>query len=237
MTEPGTLGEIRKAVEELAALDYPRVWIGEEGMTPDEYLSMEEWNKEDRREAWEGATAQDRREVFDEMPEDLRERVPEELFEEPPAKWDELPEWLREQMRGPLEVEPGEFVGIEGGEGGIQIPKIGHEYLDGLWVILNMPDVLSDQARVELEREVSHIRAAKQGAVLTIRDSPERMAPDVWPVPVERLTDDDLSHVRLDEMRFYAEDTMGPYVVEDSERTRAALEQRLGSGRSDEERG
>jgi len=100
-----------------------------------------------------------------------------------------------------------------------------------------MPDVLSDQARVELEREVSHIRAAKQGAVLTIRDSPERMAPDVWPVPVERLTDDDLSHVRLDEMRFYAEDTMGPYVVEDSERTRAALEQRLGSGRSDEERG
>jgi hypothetical protein len=87
---------------------------------------------------------------------------------------------------------------------------------------------------VELEREVSHIRAAKQGAVLTIRDSQERMdwdvPPDVRPVPLERLTDDDLLHVRLSEMRFYAEDTMGPYVVEETERTRAALEQRLRPG-------
>jgi hypothetical protein len=34
------------------------------------------------------------------------------MFEDPPAKWDDLPEWLRGEIKGPLEVEPGEFVGM-----------------------------------------------------------------------------------------------------------------------------
>ena len=122
-----------------------------------------------------------RRDFVDELPEDLRERVPEEMFEDPPANWDELPEWLRGEIRGPLEVEPGEFVGIEGGEGGIQIPKIGYEYLDGLWVIENMRGELDEWTESELHREVLYIYAAKRGEVPVITDSRERYEADLPP--------------------------------------------------------
>jgi len=53
--------------------------------------------------------------------------------------------------------------------------------------------------------------------------------PDVRSVPLSNLTAEDLVHVRLEEMEFYTSDTMGPFViVEDSERARTALEERLG---------
>ena len=52
--------------------------------------------------------------------------------------------------------------------------------------------------------------------------------PDVRSVPLSNLTAEDLVHVRLEEMEFYTSDTMGPFViVEDSERARTALEERL----------
>ena len=47
-------------------------------------------------------------------------------------------------------------------------------------------------------------------------------------MPLSNLTAEDLVHVRLEEMEFYTSDTMGPFViVEDSERARTALEERL----------
>ena len=97
-----------------------------------------------------------------------------------------------------------------------------------------MPEKMARHVYTELEREVAHIRAAKQGAVLTIRDSQNRDAhlpPDIWPVPLGQLTTEDLGHVRLDEMELYASgETFGPYIIEDSEETRAALAKRLGTG-------
>ncbi len=192
MSRPSTFGgcmegvdprvaEIRRHVVELAKREYPRVWIGEEGMTPEEYLAMEEMNAE--------------------LPEEMR-------------------------------VQPGEFVEVEGGAGGVQVPKIGYEYLDGLWVIENMRDALDEAAEAELHREVLYIYAAKRGEVPVVSDSRERyeagLAPEIHRVPLSELAPEDADDV-LDAVEFYANDTMGPYVIEDSERARAALEERLGS--------
>ncbi len=230
------------------------MWIGEEGMTPEEYLRMEEWNEEDRRQAWEEATAQDRRETFDEMPEDLRKLVTEEMFEEPPAKWDALPEWFRKQMKRPLEVEPGEFVGVEGGEGGIQVPKIGYEYLDGLYAVENMRAEMYPQDYAELHADVSYIRAAKQGRVrvevawdlefkpyhgLTDEDklftkattedglAMVYLGPRYQDIPLGELTPEAVDDHLLENLEFRAAENVSDYVVEDSESVRAALEQRL----------
>lgn len=177
-----TVSRIKTAVEELADREYPRVWIGEEGITPEEYLAMEESNVE--------------------LPEELR-------------------------------VQPGEFVGIEGSEGGIQIPKIGYEYLDGLWVIENMRDDLNEESEAELHREVLYLYAAKRGKVLVVTDSQEREAAGIGPgmrrVPLDELAPEDASAV-LENVEFYASEDpapMGPYIIEDSERERAALEKRL----------
>lgn len=42
--DPETMRRIQDAVGELAAKEYPHVWIGEEGMTPEDYLTMERFN-------------------------------------------------------------------------------------------------------------------------------------------------------------------------------------------------
>jgi len=47
------MGPTEKAVKELASIDYPRVWIGEEGMTPEELLHLQNSNYEERQESWE----------------------------------------------------------------------------------------------------------------------------------------------------------------------------------------
>ena len=52
-----------------------------------------------------------------------------------------------------MRIQPGEFVGVEGAAGGVEIPKIGYEYLDGLWVIENMRDALDERTEAELQRE------------------------------------------------------------------------------------
>jgi hypothetical protein len=54
------------------------------------------------------------------------------------------------------------------------------------------------------------------------------LPPVVRRVPVDELTSDDLRLVRLDELEWLASgDTMGPFVIEESERARAAVEERL----------
>jgi hypothetical protein len=168
------------------------------------------------------------------MPQRLRESLADEMYTEPPQQWDDLPEQVREEMRHPLEVEPGEFVSIEGTSAGVQMPKVSYEYFDGLWVIENMRDDLDEDVEAELHKEVLYIYAAKQGMVLTIEDSKQRYEAGLPPidslVPIRDLTSEHLRNIRLDEMEFYVEDpeAMGPYVIEDSEQARRALAQRLG---------
>ncbi len=140
---------------------------------------------------------------------------------------DELPEWMR--------VEPGETIRPEDheGAGGITIPGPGVHYLDGLTVVEEFSDHMLEHSLAELQAEVAHIRAAKLGMVLVITDSRERYEeglPPIWSmITVEELEPKDVSQQLLANLEFYANDTMGPYVMHDSERARRAVDARLGS--------
>ena len=177
---PEVMTEIKRLVSELASLDYPRVWVGEAGMTPEEVLWLQKRN-------------------------------------------DEGPDWSR--------VEPGEFVATEGSESGagIQMPKASYHYLDGLWVLENMPGEVEEHVHVELSREVLYIQAAKKGMVPVIR-SFERYqaghAPDIALVALDDLAPEDAAVV-LEALKVYAHDTMGPYIMKNSEAAREAVERRL----------
>ena len=172
------------AVERLADREYPVVWVGEEGMTAEDLLELQETN-------------------------------------------DKLPEWMR--------VEPGETVRLEGddGAGGITVPRPSVDYLDDPTVLEGFSDHLPEHRLAELRAEVTHIRAAKQGMVLVTTDSRERYEeglPPIWrTVPVDELAPGDVDETLLDDLGFYADDTMGPYVMHDSEKARRAVEARLGS--------
>ena len=167
-------------------------------------------------------------------PEELRSHLPDEMHAQPPERWGELPEQLREHLRHPLEVDPGEFVELEDTGNGLRMPKVSYEYLDGLWVLENMRGALPEILEAELDRAVLYIYAAKEGKVPIIEDSRERyeagIAPDIRLASIDTLTPEDLENLRLEEMEFYIEDPegMGPYVIEDSERARRALNERLG---------
>jgi hypothetical protein len=51
--DPETMRRIEEAVRELAQMEYPKVWVGEAGMTPDEALADELFNLAERKRAWE----------------------------------------------------------------------------------------------------------------------------------------------------------------------------------------
>ena len=138
---------------------------------------------------------------------------------------DEGPEWLR--------LEPGETVRVEGDEaaGGITIPGVGVNYRDGLTALEQFADHMNGQDLVELQVEVLHIRAAKQGMVVVTTDSRERyekrLAPIRREVPVNELQPEDVDERLLHDLDCYGEGPMQPYVMYDSERTRRAVDARL----------
>lgn len=173
---------IEHAVRMLAELEYPKVWVGEEGITVEELLAIQEDHEQ-------------------------------------------LPEWMW--------VEPGETLRVENDEesGGISIPRAGVHYLDGLTVINEFTDHLPEQALAELRLEVAHIYAAKQGKVLVTNDTPEGYKAGLSPVqemvPINKLTPQDIDKSLIDELDFYVTDTMGPYVLRDTERAQRAIEARL----------
>jgi hypothetical protein len=114
---------------------------------------------------------------------------------------------------------------------------VGHEaselvhYLDGLTVINEFTDHLPEQALAELRREVAHIYAAKRGRVLVTSDTREWYEAGLPPVqemvPTNKLTPEDMDERLIEELDFYVTDTMGPYVMRDSERAQRAIEARL----------
>ena len=233
--DPELVSRIRDMAAQLAEREYPRVWIGEPGITPVQHLADQNFVEEEWRDAWEKMTRQARKEILEETPEELREHISDEMLMEPPLNWEDLPQQLRERLRDGLEVDPGEFVEIEGTGMGLQMPKVSYEYLDGLWVLENMRYELHESVEAELDRHVLYIFAAKQGKVPVIVDSSERyeagIAPDISLASIDDLTPQDLGNIRLEEMELYVEDfePMGPYVLEDSERARRALDERLDS--------
>jgi hypothetical protein len=240
--DPATRGRIEYAVRALAQEDHPRVWIGEPGMTAGDLMALQLIDDECRREAWEDMGASERHEFWQAMPDDLREAVPEQAREAPPERWDDLPDAVRSEVVDPLSVEPGAFVEIEDTGAGVRMPGVSIDWLDGLWVVESMADALPEHVAAELEREVLYIRAAKEHKVPLILHSWESMAAGLGPLIVLKpvgdlvLLDVDESWpegsdgrflCRLEELEFYVEDTMGPYVVEDSPRARSALRERL----------
>ena len=97
-----------------------------------------------------------------------------------------------------------------------------------------MRDELPEVLEAELQREVFYIYAAKRGEVPVKRDSRERyeagLPPEIRRVRVDELPAAQLPFVDIQELGFYASgDTFGPYVIEESERARAAIEERLQS--------
>ena len=255
--EPKIMEHIEEAVQELAAMDYPRVWIGEGGITADELLAIELVNDDERREAWERMNPDERREAWDEIPEGEREGL-----HEPPRRWSDLPSGVREGLKAPLEVEPGEYVGIEGTGGGLRMPEVGVNWLDGSWVLRHMPDLLPPDVVPglgDLQEEVGCIEAAKRGGVVVKTAAVVRYAPEdalteddgafivsasfapgggalavvfegyrTGFVALEDLTPAHVDEDLLETLEFHVSDGMGPYVIEDSERARWALKQRLG---------
>ena len=197
---PEVAARIRGHVEALAALDYPRVWVGEPGISVEEALAIQEIN-------------------------------------------DELPEYLR--------VEPGDEVEIEGsGEMGVQVPGMSVDWIDGLWALTYIPDLLLDEGVfADLEEHVMEVWAAKEGMVRVFRCwtlmfepmgalGPEDIyvakavtedgsvmvpgVPEYDLVPVEALAPEDVDEELLEVQPYY--------VIGDTPRARTAVETRLSRG-------
>jgi hypothetical protein len=165
---------------------------------------------------------------------------------------DEGPEWMR--------VEPGELVQVEGDEegGGLQMPEVSHRWLDGLWVYENMPYALPGHVLAELEDEVLHGFAAKQGKVpvtkllreheaiwrrhrepldglvLVRHFDPDSYAPGytklIRLVSLEELTPEDADEELMSGLEIHAERSSGvSYVIEDTPQARRALDERQDS--------
>ncbi len=248
-----TLARIEEAVSELAQMDYPKVWIGELGMTVDEALSDELGNLQARKEAWEEATPEERSEIWANIPEHERgER------DQAPESWDELPDSVKEQIRTPFESPlPGETMVVEGG--GLAFvyatPQMSADWLDGAFIYQKGLQrlILDPEIDAELFQAVRVIDAAKKGKVpvmeswgLKFMEAHElseedilfakSFTPDgkilVYTVPtyryvrVEDLTPEDVDEVLLDYLECYASNgpyAMGEFVIEDTEVARQAL--------------
>jgi hypothetical protein len=132
-------------------------------------------------------------------------------------------------------------------------PEPTDDSFDGLWALENLRDELSEDMFAELAGDVRPILAAKEGTVPVERSwrlSFEPMdeidgddvlvakavteegfvlvpgVPNYDYVPVEELGSHDVDESLLHELSFHVSDgpeTMGPYIIEDSPRVRAAL--------------
>jgi hypothetical protein len=133
------------------------------------------------------------------------------------------------------------------------LPEPTDDSLDGLWVLENLRDELGEDMFAELAGDVRPILGAKRGTVPVVRSwklSFEPMdeiadedvvvakavteegfvlvpgVPVYEYVPVEELSAHDVDESLLDELSFRVAEgpeTMGPYIIEDSPRVRAAL--------------
>jgi len=115
----------------------------------------------------------------------------------------------------------------------MQMPGPSVDWIDGLWALENMRDELPESLAAELHGEVLPRYAAKRGEVVLKHDSRELYEADIpperWRVRVEDLTADDLPFLDMEELDFYTREVepMGPFVIPDTPRARAAVEERL----------
>jgi hypothetical protein len=207
--EPEAARRIENAVRELASMEYPCVWIGEEGMTAADLLHIQMLNEE--------------------MPEWMRvepgELVQMEGDEE--GHGIQVPEvshrwldglWVYENMPHAL---PGhELAELE---------------LKVLHVYAAKQNKVLVQTLLKEGEDISHRhREPLDGLVVVRHFDPDSITPGytllIRLVPLDELTPDDANEDMIDKLRFYAEGGDGiEYVIEDTEQAHRALEERLNS--------
>jgi hypothetical protein len=204
------MGTIRAHVATLAEMDYPKVWVGEAGMTVDELLAMQEMN--------------------DELPEELRVE---------PGEFVEL-----EDTGHGIQM-PGTSVDwIEGDRALALIPDLFEE--SQLGELQEEVEVIRAAKRGAVRVRTACNVAYAVGEELEALSETDRvfvvatsLEPDAPPaamyvtgfayrvIPLEELTNADVDDDLLENLAFHATDSMGPYVIEESARARAAVEERL----------
>jgi hypothetical protein len=207
--EPEAARRIEDAVRKLASMEYPCVWIGEEGMTAAELLHIQMLNEE--------------------MPEWMRvepgELVQMEGDEE--GHGIQVPEvshrwvdglWVYENMPHAL---PGhELAELE---------------LEVLHVYAAKQNKVLVQALLKEGEDIWHRhREPLEGLVVARHFDPDSYTPGytvlIRLVPLNRLTLDDVNEEFFNTLEFFAAGGDGiEYVIEDTEQARRALEERLNS--------
>jgi hypothetical protein len=229
---------VREAVRELAEMEYPKVWVGEVGMTPDEAAAEERWIFAEQKEWWEEATSAERDEAWTLLAEDEREG-----YDSPPASWDDLPDVLKQELLGRWKT-----------------PETSEEWIDGLSVYESgLHRHIDPHVKAELSEAVRVIHHAKHGRVpvteswdIEFKEMDELdveggdigvakaftpdgkilvpMTPNYRYVRVEDLTSEDVDDALLDYLECYSMDgpnAMGEFVIEDTPEAQAAVERRL----------
>ncbi len=199
---PEVAAEIRARVAELAALEYPKVWVGEVGMDAEELLRLQELN--------------------DEGPDWMRVE-PEDVGAKPSTDWIAgpvalalIPDHFEEGALGDLQDEVGTIRAAE--QGAVMVRRA---YTIG-YALGDEVDALSDDDRVSLR--AAWFEHDGRPAAMFYAGSTYRM------VPLEDLTAADVDEELLEVLAFYSGgETWGPYVVEDTPRSRALVEARQGN--------
>lgn len=209
--EPKVEAEIRRCVADIAERRYPRVWVGKAGITTEELLHLQQINEE-------------------------------------------VPEWLRIEPGGHFEFDGMEVgslvpdVSVDWIEGEKALSLIPDHFVDN--------DLGNLHAEVEVIRAAKagavmvrtgftiayavgeEVDALSEDDRLSLRSAwvdddgrPAAMyytGPTYRMVPLDELTGDDVDEHLLEDLDFYAGDTFEPYVVEETLRSRALVERRLG---------
>jgi hypothetical protein len=210
--EPKVEAEIRRCVAEIAQRRYPRVWVGKEGITAGELLDLQELNEEG--------------------PEWLRIEPGEFVELEDTGRGIQYPDVSVDWIEGEkaLALIPDHFVEGELGNlqdevGVIRAAKAGAVMVQSAITIAYAVgaevDALSEDDRLSVVR--AWFEYDGQPAAMFYTGSTYRK------VPLDELTGDDVDEHLLEDLDFYASgDTFEPYVVEDTPRSRALVERRLG---------
>jgi len=211
-------------MEELAARDYPRVWIGEPGMTPEQYLALEEANDSGpewlRIEPGEFVAIEDRSgEVRGgiSVPK-ISHRYLDGLY-----VVRHMPDALHPDVYAELHAEVMHIYAAKHGQVWVTVSenlewKPKHEITpEDRLSLVGIPGV-PQRERQDLPLEKMPDVVGVAGDFRTRR------------VPVDALTPADVDEHTLEELEFYVSDPepMGPYVIEETERAEEALNRRLG---------
>jgi hypothetical protein len=210
--EPKVEAEIRRCVAEIAERPYPRVWVGKEGITAEELLHLQESNEEGSD--W------------------LRIEPGEHVEIDETGAGITMPDVSVDWIEGEkaLALIPDHFVEGELGNlqdevGVIRAAKAGAVMVQSAitiaYAVGEEVDALSEDDRLSLR--AAWFEYDGEPAAMFYTGSTYRM------VPLDKLAGDDVDEHLLEALDFYASgDTFEPYVVEDTPRSRALVERRLG---------